>query len=168
MHIKQINASAMKTATPEKRLSSSHERIEINVSQQDDKDDILSTVSERIFSPGQLELQRKVALAQSSRKTEDIQPKNTSDTVREVRMAKSSYSHNKAAPIRRSRQMQRSREHHSRSTSAVRFRRTLGGPSQSGCQSRRRAGAPGGHAMAKGSRAGVKGGKRRRFVGVGL
>ena len=93
----------MKKATSEKRLSSSHERIEINVSQQDDKDDILSIVSERIFSPGQLELQRKVALAQSSRKTEDIQPKNTSDTVREVRMAKSSYSHNKAAPTRRSR-----------------------------------------------------------------
>ena len=86
MLIKHINASVMKTTTPETRLSSSHGRIEVNVSQQDDKDDILSTVLERIFSPGQLELQRKVALAQASRKTENIQPKNTSDTVREVRI----------------------------------------------------------------------------------
>ena len=66
--IKRINEVAKPSETPEKRVSSHHERVEIQVHEgipSDNETKQESYISEREFSPGQLELQRRVALAKS-------------------------------------------------------------------------------------------------------
>ena len=59
MIIKMI--SATNEPSSEERISSSHERIEIN---KHEESSTLPTINERKISPGQLELQRRLAQAQ--------------------------------------------------------------------------------------------------------
>ena len=92
--IKRINEVAKPSETPEKRVSSHHERVEIQVHEgtlSDDDTKQESYISEREFSPGQLELQRRVALAQTKREVKQHIIDDKTDPTREIRMAISSY-----------------------------------------------------------------------------
>ena len=85
---------AKPSETPEKRVSSHHERVEIQVHEGTPSDDDTkqeSYISEREFSPGQLELQRRVALAQTKREVKQHIIDDKTKPTREVRMAISSY-----------------------------------------------------------------------------
>ena len=67
---KRINEVAKPTDTTETRISSHHERVEVQVHEGNPSNgtsNLEVNISELEFSPGQLELQRRVALAQSKR-----------------------------------------------------------------------------------------------------
>ena len=83
MIIKNI-AAANKT-NPEERISASHERIEIN---KHEKSPTIAMIDERNISPGQLELQRRVAQAQLQRTTTTNNVDSKAEPKREVNMAK--------------------------------------------------------------------------------
>ena len=128
--IKRINEASKPSDTVEKRVSSHHERVEIHVHEETPSDETTKQeahISEREFSPGQLELQRRVAFAQSKREVKQHVIDDTEESTREVRMAKSSCrSQSKTSLSRRSRQSQRAQLHRQTATQAARsgWRRT--------------------------------------------
>ena len=92
MIIKRINDGAKSSVSNNDRVSSVHERVEVNTSsisktspQADGEDGVHEYISERNHSPGQLELQRQVALAQSKREVKQHDIMDDQDPPREVR-----------------------------------------------------------------------------------
>ena len=94
---------------------SHHERVEVQAHEGNPSDgttELEVHISEREFSPGQLELQRRVALAQSKWEVKQHVIDDKEESTREVRMAKSSYhDNNKTSLSRRVRQSQRAQIH---------------------------------------------------------
>ena len=95
--IKRINKVAKPTDTTKTRISSHHERVEVQVHEGNPSDgttELEVNISEREFSPGQLELQRRVALAQSKQEVKQHVIDDKVESTREVQMAKLSYRDN--------------------------------------------------------------------------
>ena len=68
-------------------MSSHHERVEIQVHEETPSDEMTKReahISEREFSPGQLELQRRVAFAQSKREIKQHVIDDKEESTREV------------------------------------------------------------------------------------